>query len=131
MWNYGRTKTQKVGLLGEDIAVRFLTGRGYEVVERNWQRAWGEIDLVTRKDGALCFVEVKTVQIKVPGREKEQYRPEENLHPHKLARFARAAESYVLAKGGTAPWSLALVAVVLDVTQKTAHCSLYTDIATA
>jgi len=33
---------------------------GYEIVERNWRVAEGEIDLVARRDRILVFCEVKT-----------------------------------------------------------------------
>lgn len=47
------------GRVGEDAAVRWLTARGYEVLARNVRTGAGEIDLVAREDGTLCFVEIK------------------------------------------------------------------------
>ena len=39
---------------------RWYTGRGYEVVARNWRVREGEIDLVLRRGCMLVFCEVKT-----------------------------------------------------------------------
>jgi Holliday junction resolvase-like predicted endonuclease len=57
------TEKRKTGDLGEDIAERFLMKQGYRIVERNYLRKWGEIDIIAKKDGKLYFVEVKTVTI--------------------------------------------------------------------
>ncbi len=47
------------GALGEDIAVEFLQKKGYRIIERNFLTPIGEIDIIAKKDGILCFVEVK------------------------------------------------------------------------
>jgi putative endonuclease len=51
---------QKVGRWGEDYAVRFLEGKGYEILARNARTSYGEIDIIARQDVELVFVEVKT-----------------------------------------------------------------------
>jgi Holliday junction resolvase-like predicted endonuclease len=56
-----KTEKRKTGDLGEDIASMFLMKQGFIVVERNYLRKWGEIDIVAKKDRTLHFVEVKTV----------------------------------------------------------------------
>lgn len=47
------------GAEAEQAAVDWLARRGYRVVERNARTGAGEIDLVARHDGVLCFVEIK------------------------------------------------------------------------
>jgi len=47
------------GAWGEELALRYLLGRGYELVERNYRTRYGELDLILRKDETLVFVEVK------------------------------------------------------------------------
>lgn len=51
-----------VGLLGEDLAVSFLEGKKYRILERNYRCKGGEVDIVARdsRDKCLVFVEVKT-----------------------------------------------------------------------
>lgn len=51
---------QLLGKYGEDRASQFLTDRGYEIVDRNWRGASGEIDLIALEKGRYVFVEVKT-----------------------------------------------------------------------
>lgn len=35
-----------VGRAGEDIACKYLQNKGYKIIERNFRRKWGEIDIV-------------------------------------------------------------------------------------
>jgi putative endonuclease len=49
----------KKGERGESIALKFLQGKGYELIETNSQCRYGELDLVMRDGEYLVFVEVK------------------------------------------------------------------------
>ncbi|WP_457576406.1 YraN family protein [Desulfomarina sp.] len=48
------------GRAGEKEASRFLEKNGYTVLEKNYRRKFGEIDIIARKDDYLVFIEVKT-----------------------------------------------------------------------
>lgn len=48
------------GNLGENLACEFLKKEGYAIIETNYQKRTGEIDIVARKKDVLHFVEVKT-----------------------------------------------------------------------
>ena len=48
------------GNLGEENAVKYLKGKGLEIIERNYQYGHGEIDIIALLDNRLLiFVEVK------------------------------------------------------------------------
>lgn len=47
------------GAAAEALAARFLEDRGLAIVERNWRRRCGELDLVARDGDTLVFVEVR------------------------------------------------------------------------
>jgi putative endonuclease len=49
-----------LGAHGEDLAVRYLQGKGLRVLERNWRCRFGEIDVVARDGETVAFIEVKT-----------------------------------------------------------------------
>jgi putative endonuclease len=51
--------TQAKGAAGEELAARYLTGRGLRVVERNFRVRGGEIDLICRDGQTVVFVEVR------------------------------------------------------------------------
>jgi putative endonuclease len=52
--------TQMLGARAEQIAADYLQGRGLTILERNFRRRLGEIDLVARDGGVLVIAEVRT-----------------------------------------------------------------------
>lgn len=91
------TEKQKIGRLGEEAACMFLTKQGFSIVDRNYLRPWGEIDIVAQNKNDLRFIEVKTVtRNSVPI--GDNYDPEDNIHPWKRKRLRRIIETYILQK---------------------------------
>lgn len=118
-----QTEKQKIGELGENIACKFLMKHGYKILDRNYRKKWGEIDIIAQKNNILHFIEVKTVS-----RETE-HMPEENVHPWKRKRLARAIQTYLLEKNtsglpaneeGETEWQIDIMAVFLDFNSKKA-----------
>jgi putative endonuclease len=54
-----KSDNKSLGVRGEEIAVAFLKGRKYTVVERNFRCKGGEVDIIARDGKTLVFVEVK------------------------------------------------------------------------
>lgn len=54
-----RETTVTLGLWGEDRVAEQLQACGHVILARRWHCRFGELDLVTRHDAYLCFVEVK------------------------------------------------------------------------
>ena len=52
--------TKQKGDAGEIICAEYLKRKGFKILERNYRKPFGEIDLIARKGDLLCFVEVKT-----------------------------------------------------------------------
>ena len=50
------------GKLGEELAVNYLVGKGYQILERNWHNIHKEIDIVAKDGKFLVIVEVKARQ---------------------------------------------------------------------
>ena len=78
-----------VGSRAEDLAATLLEARGYRIVERNWRRPEGELDLVAEDRGVLVFVEVRSRT------GEERGHPLETVNARKRARVARAARLYL------------------------------------
>ena len=55
------SETQKKGEIGENIAVKFLMKHNFSIIERNYTKKWGEIDIIAEKSNKLYFIEVKSV----------------------------------------------------------------------
>jgi len=128
------SKHQKIGELGEDIAERYLKNKGFIVIERNYTRKCGEIDIVAKKGNRTHFIEVKAVNenITESSEFKGHIRPEDNMHPKKLERFSRTVEVYlaehVLYKKDMKDtleesWQCDLVSVFIDKESKKAKVS--------
>jgi putative endonuclease len=47
------------GKIGEDIAVKFLSRKGYKILKRNYRYGHGEIDIIAMDKDVLIFVEVR------------------------------------------------------------------------
>ena len=54
------TPRQQSGKRAEDLAAEFLRAHGCEILERNYRRRLGELDLVARERGVLVIAEVRT-----------------------------------------------------------------------
>ena len=118
-----RTEKRKLGDIGENIACDFLEKRGFEIIERNYLRKWGEIDIVTRKSNLIHFIEVKSVT-----HGTSEYRPEDNMHPWKLKRLSRAMQTYLLDRKLDCDWQLDLVTVKIDQQNRKARVEIIENV---
>ena len=55
-----RTQKQLIGQRAENIAADFLRDQGLEILERNYLRRVGELDIVARDRDVLVIAEVRT-----------------------------------------------------------------------
>jgi len=55
-----RTYQQRIGRRAEDIAADFLRAQGLEILERNYRRRLGELDIVARDGDVLVIAEVRS-----------------------------------------------------------------------
>lgn len=89
------SKTQKVGELGENLAVKYLKNKGFSIIERNFTFQGGEIDIIAEQNNNLFFVEVKTRNYKNTPLDKiSEYKPEENVTSKKRERFEKTVALY-------------------------------------
>ena len=126
-----KTEKRKTGDLGEDIVCTYLKNKGYRVLDRNYLKPWGEIDIVAEKSNILSFVEVKTVSRESSrGISREPVRPEENMHPAKLKRLHRAVQTYLLDHKvpESRDWQIDLACVYLDFSTKRAKVELLENV---
>ncbi len=117
---------KEVGRGGEEIAAIFLARRGYRVIERNYRKKWGEIDIIAEKDGEVRFVEVKAVTIRRGEFSREMSRlPEELVHSTKLRKVARTAALYMEEKRDRREYQIDVVGVIMNEQTRTARCRLF------
>ena len=78
------------GKEGEDIALKYLLDRGYELLERNYRYRRGEIDLIVRTATVIHFIEVKF-------RKNNRYgEPEDFVSQKQQGLIMEAADNFVL-----------------------------------
>lgn len=117
-------RRKNTGKSGEDIACVFLERKGYRIIDRNYSKPWGEIDIIAVKDGMVRFVEVKTVSVSGFSREALDYRPEELVDGRKLKKLARTAALYMERKRDKREFQLDVVGILLNKGTRTARCNL-------
>ena len=128
------SEKQKIGEMGENIAVKFLMKQNFSIIERNYTKKWGEIDIVAEKNDKLYFIEVKSVSrpdlASVSQVTLDEYRPEDNMHPWKLKRLSRTIQTYLLSKKvpDEKEWQVDLLVVFIDLENKKAKIKVVSDI---
>src|SRR3989344_2984222 len=118
-----RTEKRKLGDIGGNIACEFLKKHGFEIIERNYLRKWGEIDIVAKKGEIIRFIEIKSVTHATSG-----YRAEDNMHPWKLKRLARTIQTYMLHKKLDCDFQLDLITVQMDMQTRQARVEMIENI---
>ena len=131
-----KTEKQKIGEIGESIAVKHLVKQGYKILDRNFRKPWGEIDIVAKKDNILYFVEVKSVSYEtkkfeaLANQENNDYDPENNVDDRKIKRLNRAIQSYLgyIYAPDEQQWQINIMAIFIDLENKKAKIRITEDI---
>lgn len=98
-----------VGMLGEDLACRYLASLGHVILDRNWRYGHLEIDIVSKDSQGLHFVEVKSRVAPVSAE------PEENVGWKKQRKLTTAANAYLHERtAGDLEVTFDIVTVVFD-----------------
>ncbi len=119
--------TKKVGILGEQIAERFLKNKGYEILTKNYLPKFvsgplrGEIDIVAKKGDTIFFVEVKTL-VEQNGDRSVAIFPEDKVNLKKQRKIIKMAESWLMEKKISmgSKWQIDIISIKIDLTNKKA-----------
>jgi putative endonuclease len=79
-----------VGIKGEEIACEYLKKKGYKIIDRNFRKGYGEIDIIAIFNQILVFIEVKTRTTDLYGGAKEA------IAYYKLKSLIKTAQFYKL-----------------------------------
>ncbi len=125
---------QKTGEIGEDVVCTFLMKHGHEILERNYTKKWGEIDIVTRVTNGpdnIHFIEVKSIKVGDLAQVKYmRYDPAQNMHPMKARKMLRTIETYLLERKVSYKTKvyIDLACAYLDMENKTGRVVMYEDL---
>ncbi len=110
-----------LGRRGEHAAAEHLRSLGFRILERGVRTRLGEIDLVALEGDTIVFVEVKSRSGTGFGP------PSEAVDRRKQARILRAAETYLVSRGGMERPCRFDVVEVLERPGGALRCSLIRD----
>ena len=92
---------------GEEIASKYLSRKGYKIIERNFRKGYGEIDIIATHKNVLVFVEVKTRTTEIFGGALEA------IARYKLKNLIKTVQFYKLLHPNL-PESLRIDAILID-----------------
>ena len=143
------SQKRKKGNVGEEIVVNYLKRTGYEILEQNYLKRFGEIDIVAVKDVIIHFIEVKSQYIGVVTHEtsafdqdkytlsvtrgteyEDVFFPEENVHRLKKLRLAKTIQMYMFERGidEEVNFQVDIIAVGIDIKKRQAKLRVLEDV---
>lgn len=96
----------QLGRYIEDLAVNYCRRLGWRLLDKNWRRRGGELDLVCTDQQQIIFIEVKGRQGSSMGQAAEQF------SYHQLRRIWLTAQRYLFNRGlVNKPWRIDFMAI--------------------
>lgn len=86
--------TKFIGDLGEKYAEKYLKKNKFKIIQRNYRKKFGEIDIIAQKFDTLVFIEVKTRHIN-PYIDAAQYVDSNKQHRIKKTAMCFIAENKI------------------------------------
>lgn len=107
------TQKRKFGDLGERLASKFLKNNGYAVLEINYQKRIGEIDVIAKSGKTIHFIEVKT---RTESSSEMFGLPQEAVSFHKKKKLIRTALFYLAEHklSDEAIWQIDVIAITIN-----------------
>ena len=123
-----KISTKALGFLAENIAARYLESQGYQVVERNYRKPWGEIDVIAIKDKNYIFAEVKANRRAFASAD---FNPEARVNRHKLGQIIKTASLYLEQEVGKPDqaWQVDVISVTFNRDQRNAKIKHFKNVA--
>jgi putative endonuclease len=118
---------KQLGTFGEKIALNYLKNKGYQILDKNYSPKFisgpqrGEIDIVSKKDNIISFIEVKTLTGNNRGR-TPVISPEEKVDYLKQRKIIKTAQSWLMEKKVPldSKWQIDIISIKIDLNTKEA-----------
>lgn len=96
------------GRIGENVACKYLKKKHYKILERNFRKPFGEIDIIAQKEDVIVFAEVKT-----RSGELNYGMPCEAVTYTKQQKLIKTAKAYIMENELDAVFSFDIIEVIL------------------
>lgn len=83
------SKQFQIGKRGEDFVCKYLKNKGYFIVCTNYHSIYGEIDIISKNDKYIVFVEVKSRRV------SSFYKGIEAVNKSKRVKIIKTAFQYI------------------------------------
>ena len=101
-----RQEAKEFGVLGEQMATRYLEDQGYVILDRNYRKGHKEVDIIALDHGEIAVVEVKT-------RATDTFlAPEQAVDHRKRQNIIRVADNYVRRNHRSEPIRYDIITIV-------------------
>lgn len=109
-------KHNQIGKIGEEIACKWLISRGFSIIQQNYWKKFGEIDIVARETEKVHLIEVKSVSYGTKDDldyavSHETWRPEENVHKDKQRKLKNAIQAWISENKYEGEWQIDILSV--------------------
>lgn len=81
-----------IGKEGEKIAFHHLKKEGYKILSQNYQKRFGEVDIIAEKDNEIIFIEIRS-------KRKDDFSPILTITQEKIRKLKNLALSYLSENG--------------------------------
>jgi putative endonuclease len=119
------TLAMELGHVAENIAASFLEERGYTILDKNYRKPWGELDIIAKRGNLLVFSEVKA-----NASHSNYFSPEIRANWSKMRKVARTAQTYLLEKKfpPQQEWQVDVISVTFNKERRTAHIKHFKNV---
>jgi putative endonuclease len=119
------TVKSTIGLYAEQVAGKYLADKGYEILDRNWRRPWGELDIVVKRGDIVAFMEVKANSMA-----SSAFNPENRVDWKKMQKTIRTARTWLAYRKypDDQEWQIDIIAVTFDVLNRKAKIVHYKNV---
>lgn len=117
--------TASIGFTAEYLAAQFLKDRGYSILDHNYQKPWGEIDIIAQKGDTIIFIEVKA-----NAKYSANFDPELRANWSKLKKVDRTARTYLADKKfpSEQEWQIDIISVIFDKEKRKANIKHFKNV---
>lgn len=126
-------KHNQIGKIGEEIACKWLNSRGFTIIQQNYWKKFGEIDIVARETAKIHLIEVKSVSYETKHEldyavSHETWRPEENVHKDKQRKLKNAIQAWLIENKYEGEWQIDILSVQIVPREKYALVKLLDNV---